>query len=69
MMLTPAGEILQEKFEGMMREFERVKSHIAALQDIQAGTVDVYCFQRRSSVDSASIVMALNSTPCFFAHL
>jgi len=28
-----------------MREFSRVKSHIAALQDIQAGTVDVYCFQ------------------------
>ena len=45
MTLTPAGEILQEKFEGMMREFSRVKSHIAALQNIQAGTVDVYCFQ------------------------
>jgi DNA-binding transcriptional LysR family regulator len=29
----------------MMREFSRVKSHIAALQDIQAGTVDVCCFQ------------------------
>ena len=45
MTLTPAGEILQEKFEGMMREFSRVKSHISALQDIQAGTVDVCCFQ------------------------
>ena len=45
MTLTPAGEILQEKFEGMMREFSRVKSHIAALQDIRAGTVDIYCFQ------------------------
>jgi DNA-binding transcriptional LysR family regulator len=45
MTLTPAGEILQEKFEGMMREFSRVKSHIAALQNIQAGTVDIYCFQ------------------------
>jgi len=45
MTLTPAGEILQEKFEGMMREFSRVKSHITALQNIQAGTVDVYCFQ------------------------
>jgi DNA-binding transcriptional LysR family regulator len=45
MTLTPAGEFLQAKFEGMMREFERVKSHIAALQDLQAGTVDVYCFQ------------------------
>jgi DNA-binding transcriptional LysR family regulator len=28
-----------------MREFSRVKSHIAALQDLQAGNVDVYCFQ------------------------
>jgi DNA-binding transcriptional LysR family regulator len=45
MTLTPAGEILQEKFESMMREFSRVKSHIAALQGIQAGTVDIYCFQ------------------------
>jgi DNA-binding transcriptional LysR family regulator len=45
MMLTPAGEILHAKFESMMREFARVKSHIAALQDLQAGTVDVYCFQ------------------------
>src|SRR5215475_12810043 len=34
MMLTPAGEILQAKFEGMMREFTRVKSHIAALQEL-----------------------------------
>src|SRR5215468_1246466 len=45
MTLTPAGEILREKFEGMMREFSRVKSHIAALRNIQAGTVDVCCFQ------------------------
>lgn len=45
MTLTPAGEILHTKFEGMMREFERVKSHIAALQGLQAGTVDVCCFQ------------------------
>jgi DNA-binding transcriptional LysR family regulator len=45
MTLTPAGKILHAKFEGMMREFSRVKSHIAALQDLQAGTVDVYCFQ------------------------
>lgn len=45
MTLTPAGEILQAKFEVMMREFSRVKSHIAALQDIQAGTVDICCFQ------------------------
>jgi DNA-binding transcriptional LysR family regulator len=45
MTLTPAGEILQAKFEGMMREFARTKSHIAALQNLQAGTVDVYSFQ------------------------
>jgi DNA-binding transcriptional LysR family regulator len=45
MTLTPAGEILHAKFEGMMREFARVKSHIAALQGLQAGTVDIYCFQ------------------------
>jgi DNA-binding transcriptional LysR family regulator len=45
MTLTPAGEILQAKFEVMVREFARVKSHIAALQDLQAGTVDVSCFQ------------------------
>jgi DNA-binding transcriptional LysR family regulator len=45
MILTPAGEILQSKIEGVIREFSRVKSYIAALQDIQAGTVDVHCFQ------------------------
>jgi len=45
MTLTPAGEILQAKFEGMMREFARVQSHIAALQGLQAGTIDIYCFQ------------------------
>jgi DNA-binding transcriptional LysR family regulator len=50
MKLTPAGEILQEKFEGMLREFSRVKSQIAALQNVQAGTVDVYCFQ--TAIDS-----------------
>src|SRR5260370_35534816 len=50
MTLTPAGEILQSKVEGMIREFARVRSHIAALQDLQAGTVDVYCFQ--TAIDS-----------------
>jgi DNA-binding transcriptional LysR family regulator len=45
MTLTQAGEILHSKIEGVMREFSRVRSHIAALQDIQAGTVDVCCFQ------------------------
>jgi DNA-binding transcriptional LysR family regulator len=29
----------------MMREFARTKSHIAALQNLQAGTVDIYTFQ------------------------
>ncbi len=45
MILTAAGELLQARVEGMVREFARVKSHIAALRDLQAGTVDVYCFQ------------------------
>jgi DNA-binding transcriptional LysR family regulator len=45
MKLTAAGEILLSKIDGVMREFSRVKSHIAALQDLQAGNVDVYCFQ------------------------
>lgn len=45
MALTPAGEILQSTVESVTREFGRVKSQIAALQNIQAGTVDVYCFQ------------------------
>jgi DNA-binding transcriptional LysR family regulator len=45
MVLTPAGQFLDAQFEGMMREFERVRSHIAALQNLQAGTVDIYCFQ------------------------
>jgi DNA-binding transcriptional LysR family regulator len=45
MTLTPAGEILQAKFDGLMRELARVKSQIAALQDLQAGTVDIFCFQ------------------------
>src|SRR5262249_28866505 len=45
MVLTPAGEMLLARVEGMMREFARVKSHVAALQNLQAGTVDIYCFQ------------------------
>src|SRR5438309_4331866 len=44
MTLTAAGEILQSRVEGMMREFDRVKSHISALQNLQSGIVDVYCF-------------------------
>lgn len=42
---TQAGEILLTKVDGMVREFARVKSHIADLQNLQAGTVDVYGFQ------------------------
>jgi DNA-binding transcriptional LysR family regulator len=45
MRLTPAGEILQAQVDGVMREFARVKSHISALQNVQAGTVDICCFQ------------------------
>jgi len=45
MILTAAGEILQSRVEGMVRELERVKSDIAALQNLQFGTVDIYCFQ------------------------
>jgi DNA-binding transcriptional LysR family regulator len=45
MKLTPAGEILLSTIDGVMREFSRVKSHIAALQDLQAGSVDIYSFQ------------------------
>src|SRR5437870_2043677 len=56
MTLTPAGEILQAKVEGMVREFARVKSHIAALQDLQAGTVDVYCFQTAIESFIASVL-------------
>jgi len=52
MKLTAAGEILREKFESMLREFLRVKSHIAALQDVQAGVVDVCSFQ--TAIESLS---------------
>ena len=45
MKLTPAGEILLSKIDGVMSEFSRVKSHIAALQDLKAGNVDICCFQ------------------------
>jgi DNA-binding transcriptional LysR family regulator len=45
MTLTAAGEILRSKVDEMIREFTRVKSHIAALQNLQAGTVDIHGFQ------------------------
>src|ERR1700722_14904905 len=45
MRLTPAGELLHAQVEGIMREFGRVKSQIAALQNLQSGTIDIFCFQ------------------------
>src|SRR5215471_19823802 len=45
MKLTPACEILLVKIDSVIREFSRIKSHIAALQNLKAGNVDVYCFQ------------------------
>ena len=44
----------------MMREFTRVKSHIAALQDLQAGTVDIYCFQTAIESFVAPVLHELN---------
>src|SRR5260370_42452792 len=46
MTLTAAGEILKSEVGGMIREVARGRSHIAAVQDLHAGTVDVYCFQK-----------------------
>src|SRR5271157_5655626 len=45
MALTPAGRVLQAKVDGMLRELDRVKSHVAALRALQLGSVDVYGFQ------------------------
>ena len=60
MALTPAGEILQAKVEGMMREFDRIKSHVAALRDLQAGTVDVYGFQAAAGSIVAPVMNELH---------
>jgi len=57
MTLTAAGEILQSRVEGMIREFARVKSHIAALQDLRVGTVDVYCFQTATESFLAPVLL------------
>jgi DNA-binding transcriptional LysR family regulator len=46
MSLTAAGEVLRSEVEGITRELERVKSHVAALQGLQAGRVDVYCYSQ-----------------------
>ena len=62
MTLTPAGEILQAKVEGMIREFARVRSHIAALQALQAGTVDVYCFQTAIESFIAPVLRTFHDT-------
>ena len=56
MTLTAAGEILQSKVEEMMREFARVTSHIAALQNLQSGTVDVYCFRTATETFVAPVL-------------
>src|SRR5262249_48039168 len=49
----------------------RIRCHIDQKTDFGNGTSisSSNCVRRRSRVDSALIVMALNSTPCFFAHL
>jgi DNA-binding transcriptional LysR family regulator len=60
MALTPAGEILQAKVEGMMREFDRIKSHVAALRDLQAGTVDIYGFQAAAGSIVAPVLNELH---------
>jgi DNA-binding transcriptional LysR family regulator len=46
MSLTAAGEILRSEVEEITRELARVRSHVAALQGLQAGTVDVYCYNQ-----------------------
>lgn len=60
MTLTAAGEMLQTRVEGMIREFARVKSHIAAIQDLQVGTVDVYCFQTATESFVAPVLHAFH---------
>lgn len=61
MTLTAAGEILQAKFEAVVREFARVRSHIAALQNIQAGTIDIYCFQTAIESFIAPVISAFHA--------
>ena len=56
MTLTAAGELLQSRVEEVMREFARVKSHIAALQNLQSGTVDVYCFRTATETFVAPVL-------------
>jgi DNA-binding transcriptional LysR family regulator len=56
MTLTAAGEMLRSKVEELMREFGRVKSHVAALQNLQCGTVDVYCFRTATETFIAPIL-------------
>ena len=43
-----------------MREFDRVKSHVAALQDLQVGTVDVYGFQAAAGSIVAPVMNELH---------
>jgi DNA-binding transcriptional LysR family regulator len=61
MTLTAAGEILQSEVEGISRELERAKSRIAALQGIQAGKVDAYCYQTAMEDLIAPVVQTLHA--------
>jgi len=61
MSLTAAGEILRSEVEGITRELARVRSHVAALQGLQAGTVDVYCYNQAAENLIGPIVHELHS--------
>jgi len=56
MTLTAAGELLQSRVEEVMREFARIKSYISALQNLQSGTVDVYCFRTATQTFLAPVL-------------
>jgi DNA-binding transcriptional LysR family regulator len=61
MTLTAAGKILQSEIDGISRELERAKSRIAALQGIQAGNVDAYCYQTAMEDLIAPVVQTLHA--------
>jgi DNA-binding transcriptional LysR family regulator len=61
MTLTAAGEILRSEVEGITRELARAKSHIAGLQGLQAGTVDVYCYNQATESLIGPVVHELHS--------
>lgn len=60
MTLTAAGEILYSEVQGLTRELGRVQSRIAALQGIQAGTVNVYCYQAATEDFIAPVIQQLH---------